>query len=99
MDKRTEIKPETALLRMKRWYSRMVNYNSGSARDKKGEAAIRYAISAIEKQIAKEPHIDNVNVYCPDCKSDIEYADIKSGNKHIYCRYCGQKIKTEVKHN
>jgi len=59
--------------------------------------AIRFAISALEKQIPKKPyHIsqvddnDNANVECPACHATTDYAVnvIKRG----YCWKCGQLL-------
>ena len=65
-------------------------YNTADAKEdvEKELAGINVAISALEKQIPKEPIFDSGNRLCGEC-SEI----IKAYESH--CPFCGQAIKKE----
>lgn len=59
--------------------------------------AIKVAINALEKQIAKKPYLESTGMlgaklwHCPVCKAEV----ISDWNKDLagdYCHICGQKL-------
>jgi uncharacterized paraquat-inducible protein A len=64
--------------------------NSGLYGNQVHQETLKFALTALEKQVATEPERKNKTLYCPSCHNAL------SNSKH--CTDCGQALKfPEVK--